>query len=76
MQQVPLLPSARIMLTLILGETVLLLMLKGTITLLSPIADLFFRFKYWLSLIKNRRTQFIVILLLQISNINDEAATD
>jgi len=57
---------------LILG--VLLLTLKGTGTLLTPKADLF-PFKV-LTVIKNQLTSFIVILLLQISNINDEAATD
>jgi hypothetical protein len=70
MQQLPLLPSVRIILKLILGETVLLLMLKGTSTLLTPIADLLFPLQI-LTVIKNQRTPFIVILLLQTGNIND-----
>jgi len=75
MQQVPLLPLVRIILKLISGETVLLLMLKRTSTLLTPIDDLLFPFKI-LTLIKNQRTPFVAILLLQISNINDETTRD
>jgi len=74
MQQVPLLPSARIIFRLVLREAVLLLMFRGTSTLLTPISDLLIPCQI-LNLIKNQRRPFIVMLLLQIS-INDEAATD
>jgi NAD-dependent SIR2 family protein deacetylase len=68
MQQIPLLPSVRIIVKLILGEAVVLLMLKGTSTLVAPIADLIFPCH-----IKNQRKPRIVILLSQRSYINEEA---
>jgi hypothetical protein len=71
MQQIPLLPSVRIIVKLILGEAVFLLMLKGTSTLVAPIADLFSC--QILTVIKNQRTPLTVILLSQISYINEEA---